>query len=65
MQLKIGDTVRYGTQVYEVARIKSNARGIWVQLSSEPSSESASAVSGVMQEAWFAETSLEVAEAES
>ena len=64
MTVKIGDLVRYGRSFYEVSNVKSNSRGIWVQLSSEPSSESAKAMHGVMQEAWFAETSVEVAEAE-
>jgi len=53
MLLKIGDLVRYCERVYEVGNTKSNARGYWVQLSSEPSSASASAMTGIMQEAWF------------
>jgi hypothetical protein len=62
MLLKIGDLVRYGRQTYEVGNVKSNSRGNWVQLSSEPSSEHAKAMTGIMQEAWFALTSLEATE---
>ena len=64
MSVKIGDLVRYGATTYEVSDVKSNSRGLWVQLSSEPSSEGASPMHGVMQEAWFAEASFEVVGAE-
>ena len=64
MTVKICDLVRYGSAIYEVSDVKTDTRGYWIQLSSEPDGVGVKAVTGIMREAWIAEEALERAEVE-
>lgn len=51
--MKAGDLVKFESCVYQVLRIKNDARGCWAMLSSEPKSDEAIPCPSGMAECWF------------
>jgi len=62
--MNIGNKVLYIGKIYEVGEIKSDHRGLWVKLTTDPRSTEANPATGTTAECWFLSTSLESFETE-